>query len=250
MDLRLIIHQEARSTQDLARDLAGRGEPEGLAVMALRQTHGRGRLGRSWLSPEGKNLALSLILRPDLDPGHAALLGMLASVAAAEAVEEKGAHQAQVKWPNDVLVTGRKIAGILPEARTTGALIDFVIIGIGVNVNSQASDFPPHLSDSVTSLLLCTGKEHVLEDVAHCFLRRMATLYDRVRTQGCRFIAPLWETRWAHKGLMLVRNGMSGLAEGVDQDGTLILKTDDGCRLRVHSGEAEPVGRGSSGTRS
>jgi BirA family biotin operon repressor/biotin-[acetyl-CoA-carboxylase] ligase len=231
--------------------MALRGEPEGLAVMVIHQTRGKGRLGRSWVSPAGKNLALSLILRPPLSPRDAALLGMLASVAVAETVEEKGVPRAELKWPNDVLVKGRKIAGILPEARTTGASIDFVIIGIGLNVNSQQYDFPPDLSDSVTSLLLCTAKEHGLEDVAHCLLRGMKKLYDRVWTEGSRFIVPLWESRWAHRGVRLVRDGVSGVAEEVDQDGALILKMENGRRLRFHSGEAEPVDpAGVAGTRS
>ena len=241
MDVRLIIHQQATSTQDLARDLALRGEQEGAAVMALDQTHGRGRLGRSWVSPAGKNLALSLILRPRLTAGEAVLLGMLTSIAAAETVEERGVRRADLKWPNDVLVDGRKIAGILPEARISGELIDFVIIGLGLNVNSQESDFTADLMDSVTSLLVCTGKEHSLEDTARVFLRRMKVLYERSQTVGAGFIAPLWEARWAHRGLRLVRDGVSGLAEGLEWDGALILRTDDGCRLRVRSGEVEPV---------
>jgi len=241
MDTRLIIREEAESTQDLARDLAVRGESEGLAVMALSQTGGRGRVGRAWVSPRGKNLALSLILRPDLDPDEAMLLGLSASIAAAETLEEKGVVRADLKWPNDVLVRGLKIAGILPEARVNGNRLEFVIIGVGINVNAEESDFPPDLRTSATSLFMSTGKRADLEDVALSFLARAGALYDRIKREGCGFIPALWETRWAHKGRMLTRDDQRGRAEGLDGDGALLLRTGGGRLLRIYSGEVEPA---------
>jgi BirA family transcriptional regulator, biotin operon repressor / biotin---[acetyl-CoA-carboxylase] ligase len=239
--MRLIIHQEAESTQDLARELAIRGEPEGLAVMALNQTKGRGTAGHSWVSPPGKNVALSMILRPRLVPEDAPLLGLMASIGVAENVEAAIGRPAQLKWPNDVLVDGRKIAGILPEASLNNREISFVIIGIGLNVNVELSDFPPDLSDSVTSLRLSAGRQWDLEDTARDLLEGMELLYERVKREGCGFIPRLWATRWAHRNARLDRNGLTCTAEGIDVDGALLIRSDSGELHRLTSAPSELV---------
>ncbi len=214
---------------------------DGLAVVALKQTSGRGRSGHSWISPAGKNLALSLVLRSTIPPEELPLLGLLAAVAVAETVEGAGVTEAQLKWPNDVLVEGRKIAGILPEAAVQGSMVKFVVIGLGLNVNAQAQDFPAELRDSVTSLIMCTAKESDVIKIAKEFLSCMRTLYARVQAEGCGFIPGLWASKWAHRGRTLVRDGVTGVAEGIDTDGALLLRTSDGRVLRVTSGMVEPL---------
>ncbi len=238
---RLVIHNEAESTQDLAKAMALSGEPEGTAVMALNQTRGRGRMGRSWISPTGKNLALSIILRPHLSPRDAVLLGFLASIAVAEAVEEEGVAEAQLRWPNDVLVRDRKIAGILSEAVVSQGHIDFVIVGIGLNVNSRRSDFPPDLRTPATSLLMCTGKESDLADVARGILKSLAVHYDRVKSEGCGFISRLWELRWPHRGRKLVHESFVGIGRGLEADGSLILEQDNGRLVHITCGDVLPA---------
>jgi BirA family biotin operon repressor/biotin-[acetyl-CoA-carboxylase] ligase len=239
--MRLIICQEAESTQDLAREWAVRGEPEILAIMALNQTKGRGMAGHSWVSPPGKNLALSMILRPLFSPDKAPLLGLMASIAVAETVESRIGRPAQLKWPNDVLVDGRKIAGILSEATLNNREIGFVIIGIGLNVNAELSDFPRDLRDSVTSLRLIAGRELNLEDTARDMLERTELLYERVKREGCNFIPGLWDTRWAYKGARFTRNGLPYTAEGIDADGELLVRTESGQLQRLNSGSSELV---------
>jgi len=241
VEIRFEIIEEAVSTQDLVREAAGRGEPEGLAIMALNQTRGRGRYGRSWISPRGRNLALSMLLRPKFDPRDAALLGMMVSIAVAETVEEYGIAAAGLRWPNDVMVAEKKIAGILPEARVMGRVVDYVILGIGMNVNAVLDDFPPELRESVTSLLLETGRESDLEGVARSLLGRTERIYDRVTREGTLFVLDLWQARWAHRGALLERDGMVGRAEGLDTDGALLFRTQDGTLHRIHAGEALPV---------
>lgn len=239
--MRLIVHQEAESTQDLAKELAKRGEPEGLAVMALNQTGGRGASGHLWVSPPGKNLALSIIWRPGLAPEKAPLLGLMASIGVAETVEAIIARTAQLKWPNDVLVGGRKIAGILPEASLNNREIDFVIMGIGLNINAELSDFPPDLRDSVTSILLSGGKKCDVEEIARDLLGRMDPLYERVKREGCGFVPDLWAARWVHKDVQVTRNGVSYTATGVDADGALLIRADSGEPQRLTSGPSELV---------
>ena len=125
-----------------------------------------------------------MILRPSLAPEEAPLLGLMASIGVAETIEAGIGRPAQLKWPNDVLVDGRKIAGILPEASLSNREISFVIIGIGLNVNAELVDFPPDLRDSVTSLRLCTGRQWDLEGAARDLLEGMELLYGRVKGKG------------------------------------------------------------------
>ncbi len=238
---RLIIHREAESTQDLAKAMALSGEPEGTAVMALNQTRGRGRAGRSWITPIGKNVALSVILRPHLPPRDTVLLGFLASIAVAETVEETGVPEARLRWPNDVLVRDRKVAGILSEAVVSGGYVDFLVIGIGLNVNSRESDFPPDLRTPATSLLMCTGKESDLQDVAQRLLRNLGVHYDRVKSEGCGFVPGLWEMRWNDRGRMLVHEGVVGAGRGLDADGSLVLEQDNGSIVRIICGDVLPA---------
>ena len=241
MQTRLIIHQEAESTQDLVKAMALAGEPEGVAVMALKQTSGRGRSGHTWISPASKNLALSLLLRPRIPPDEIPLLGLMAAIAVAETVEAQGISRAELKWPNDVLVFGKKLAGILPEAGMIGNSVSYVIIGVGLNVNSEISDFPPDLQDSVTSLFICASRQWDLVDAAKALLERMEHLYRRVHTEGPGFIPGLWSKRWAHLGRTFAYNGVTGAGHGISADGSLILKTHEGQLLRVTSGIMDPV---------
>ncbi len=240
--MRLVIHKQVASTQELAKDLAVRGEPEGLAIMALEQTKGRGRSGHGWVSPPGKNLAMSMILRPRLAPKNAPMLGLMASIAVAEVVEAAIGRAAQLKWPNDVFVDGRKIAGILPEASLNNREIKFVIIGIGLNVNAKLKDFPPELRDSITSLLLLSAGTHWdLEATARDLLEGMDSLYHRVEREGCHFIPDLWTTRWIHKNARLIRASVSYTAEGLDADGALLIRSSNGELERLTSAESELV---------
>jgi BirA family transcriptional regulator, biotin operon repressor / biotin---[acetyl-CoA-carboxylase] ligase len=238
---RLIIYQEAESTQDLAREMALRGEASGSAVMALNQTSGRGRAGHSWISPPGKNLALSAIFRPRVAPHDAPLLGIAASLAVAETVERRGVPRAELRWPNDVLVNGRKIAGILSEASISGNKVEFVIIGIGLNVNAVKTDFPLDLRSSVTSLLAAVGRHSDLEELARELLSALGNLYDRIDREGCGFVPALWDNRWAHRGVVLVHEGSSGIAQGIDADGSLILRDSQGGLRRITTGDVEPT---------
>lgn len=237
----LIIYESLGSTQDLARELARQGDSEGTAILALEQTSGRGRLGRTWVSPPGKNLALSVILKPQINPQHASLLGMAASIATAETVESCGIARAELKWPNDVLVNGRKIAGILSEAAVTSDRVEYVIVGLGLNLNCSREDFPHDLRESVTSIATCTGQIYDVEETARVFLHKMHGLYDRVKTEGPAFIPVLWDSRWAHRKSHVIRDGIRYRAEAIAPDGALVVSTEDGTIKQLVSGTIEIV---------
>jgi len=224
---RLLTVEECDSTQDLALELAQKGAPDGYAVLGLNQTSGRGRQGREWLSPRGRNVALSVIMRPLLPAHEAPLLGMMTSIAVTETLEGAGVS-ARVRWPNDVLVQERKIAGILPEARIAGSNIEVAIIGIGLNVNSTPDDFPEDLRDQVTSMLISTGRQWPIGETARLLLHKLDLLYGRAKIEGCGFVPGLWARMWAHKGYTVSRDGLTGIAEGIDQDGALLIRTASG----------------------
>jgi BirA family biotin operon repressor/biotin-[acetyl-CoA-carboxylase] ligase len=243
MDIRFFIHDEVTSTQDVVIEAAKSGEPEGYAVMARRQTQGRGRTGRTWISPGEKNLALSVLLRPTIEPAGAPLIGLLASVAVANALDDMARFRTSLKWPNDVLVNGQKTAGILSEAEMTADKIEFVAVGVGVNVNSERADFPAEFRNDLTSMKMAAQRHFAPEDVARFILEEMDRLDRRLNEEGPGFISSLWETRWAHKGQTLSREGISGIGERIDPDGALVLRTTDGRTERISSGELFVAGQ-------
>ncbi|MDA8407439.1 MAG: biotin--[acetyl-CoA-carboxylase] ligase [Deltaproteobacteria bacterium] len=233
----LVMVESTESTQDMAGKMAAEGFPSGAAVMALRQTRGRGRSGSEWISPPGKNLSLSVILRPVIEIRHAPLIGMLASIAVATVVDLAcEPYQAFLKWPNDVLIQNRKIAGILSEARITDSSLEFIVLGVGINVNSSVDDFPVEMSDSLTSMSIITGRTFDLRITAERFLEALGELIARVETEGPSFVPSVWEKRWAHKGHSLIRDGIKGTATGIDSDGALLMKLPGGEIVRISSG--------------
>ncbi|MFA6222469.1 MAG: biotin--[acetyl-CoA-carboxylase] ligase [Desulfomonilaceae bacterium] len=233
----LIVLEETTSTQEVAVRMALDGGVSGATVMALNQTKGRGRSGSQWISPPGKNLAFSVIVRPNIEILKAPLIGMLSAICAAETVDDFcRPFRAQLKWPNDVLVEGKKIAGIISEARFLGKIVDFIVVGVGLNVNSRAEDFPDQLRESLTSFFSLTGKIVDLRTIATTFLQRMSELLNRVENVGPDFIPLQWERRWVHKGMKLVRDGITGTATALDSDGSLLLKLSDGKILKISSG--------------
>lgn len=234
----LMVIDLAESTQEEARKLAISGSSQGTAVMALTQSRGKGRRGAEWVSPPGKNLAISVILRPTVEPREAALLGMLTSIVVADVVDSMcEPFRACVKWPNDVLIDQRKIAGILSEAQITNGKLDFIIVGIGLNVNSQFEDFPSDLAELLTSCSILTGRLFDLQEVGKTVLHRMRDLVNRFESEGSGFVAVDWQERWPHKNQLICRDGLEATALGIDTDGALIVRGLDGQRFKIMSGE-------------
>jgi BirA family biotin operon repressor/biotin-[acetyl-CoA-carboxylase] ligase len=163
---RIEYRDETGSTNTEALRLALEGTPEGTVVVADAQTEGRGRLDRTWESPPSKNLYLSVVLRPDIPAVSASLVPLMTGVAVADVVSQHCPGRVRLKWPNDVLVGGKKICGMLTEMRTRGDRVEFLIVGIGLNVNMRKLDFPPGLRDTATSLQIETDCELDRLDVA------------------------------------------------------------------------------------
>ncbi|RMH38594.1 MAG: biotin--[acetyl-CoA-carboxylase] ligase [Deltaproteobacteria bacterium] len=224
------------STNDEADRLARAGAPHGAVVTAREQTAGRGRAGRSWYSPPGDNLYLSVVLRPPLAPRDVPPIALAAGVGVCDAVNAAGVP-ASVKWPNDVLVDGHKIAGVLAEASCRGERIDHVVLGIGVNVNGTA--FPGGLRTPPTSLRLALGGTPVdLPAFRDALLAHLERWLDRLFSGGVAAIAEAWCTRCPAIGRPVVADGVAGVARGLDADGALIVDTPAGPR-RVVAGDVE-----------
>jgi len=205
---------QCESTQLL---LLGSGLPEGALATADHQTGGRGRLGRPWVEAPGTAVLCSVLLRPP--PGRPAQeLSLVAGIAVAEAVESISGVQTQIKWPNDVLVGGRKLVGVLPEQRG-----DEVVVGIGINVNQTAAELPADTRRPATSLRLETGREHDRELVLSTVLARLDDLYTRWRTEGLAAVRDGLVQRDFLRGRRVRVDGLEGLAEGIDEAGRLVV---------------------------
>jgi BirA family biotin operon repressor/biotin-[acetyl-CoA-carboxylase] ligase len=231
------------STSDRLKELAREGAPEWTAVLADRQTAGRGRQGSLWVSPPG-NLFLSVLLRPALDNETVGLVPLAAGAAVCEALRAFGASAA-VKWPNDVLVGEHKIAGALSEASWVERALDAIFLGIGVNLALDPRELPPALRPRTTSLVAETSHPVDRDAVAAEVLARLRVWYHALRDGGAAVVerwralsSPWWGRR------IEVRSGgatIEGLASGVDGSGALLLQLDGGQVVRVLAGEARQL---------
>ena len=229
-----VFHYETvTSTNDAAKQLASDGEPEGTVVVADEQTKGRGSRGRDWLSPRGANLYASFILRPDIPPARYGELAFVAAVALVRTMKSTFGLDALVKWPNDVLVNGRKIAGILVEVSK-----DAAIIGIGVNVNWTR--LPAAIAATATSIKNELDKTAELEDVLKALCRDLDVAYRTHKVFGFEQTLQDWMSHQETIGKIVTveRNGesLTGYALGVDSHGALMLKMSDGGVRTVSAG--------------
>jgi BirA family biotin operon repressor/biotin-[acetyl-CoA-carboxylase] ligase len=237
-----IIHsyEELPSTQGVARDLALGGCPEGTVVLAERQTEGRGRIGRPWSSlPQG--VAMSVVLRPETEPEKASVFPLLAGVAVAESVSSVTGLRARLKWPNDVLVQGRKAAGILAELSAELDRINHLVLGIGINVNARAWQMPSDMAAEATSLRAESGTHVSRIDLVRVILTELERYYDILLRRGFEPVRQAWKTLGATLGArVLVERGgkeLEGTALDIDRQGALILEARDGTRVRVTAGD-------------
>jgi BirA family transcriptional regulator, biotin operon repressor / biotin---[acetyl-CoA-carboxylase] ligase len=234
---RLRVEESLPSTSDLVLRLAAAGEPEGLAVLARRQTAGRGRDGRAWQSPPG-NLFLSLLLRPDASAREAPLWALLGAVALAEALEPSlpDPSALRLKWPNDLLFGGAKLAGMLCEsAATQDGRIEWLVVGLGANLAVA-----PEVAGRATSCLADVGPPPAPEAVAARILHAVEAWRATIAAGGAAALIAAWMRRGPAPGERLTlragRGETSGLYRGLDQDGALLLETEGRTR-RFATGE-------------
>lgn len=235
----LVYLAETGSTHDVARRLAGEGAPDGTLVLTDHQTAGRGRLKRRWEAPPGSSLLLSLLFRPSLAPHQLQRLTMICGLAVADAVEAETGLEVGLKWPNDVMLGGAKLGGILTEVGLQGGRVDYALVGIGLNVNLDPARLGTDLLLPATSLSQRLGRE----------VDRLPLLWALLQTLEGRYLAlqsghsP--QAEWAARLVTLghevrVSDGdrvLEGLAEAVDADGALRLRLADGRLETVRAGD-------------
>lgn len=241
------VFQETTSTNDLAELLARGSAKEGAVVFAEAQTRGRGRHGRTWVSPAGKGLWLSVLLRPKLRMESVTQLTIAAAVALSRAIRNQTELRPDIKWPNDLLLSGKKVAGILTELSAEPGAIKHVVIGIGVNVNMASSDLPPDLQSVATSLKIECGHDLDRAALAAAILREFDNDYARVNSGHFEALADEWESQCSTLGhavsIHVGQRRFRGRAESLDSSGALLLRTSHGHLERISAGDVTMEGR-------
>ena len=236
---------ELDSTNTWARELAESGAAEGEIVIAESQTQGRGRLGRRWESPPLSNLYLSIVLRPGLPPKHAPQITLAAAVALVETVGSFLPRPPVIKWPNDILVDGKKLAGILTEAACDTERVKYVILGIGLNVNYRAEAMPETLYRRATSMADGAGENLSRETVLVRLIHDLDRCYGELEESGFAALRPRWEVHFGLRGrrvkVELGDQTIIGRAQGIDHEGALIVETDDEQRRSIIAGDVIPL---------
>ena len=235
------VFQETTSTNDVIEKLARDGAREGVAVFAESQTRGRGRLGRQWVSPAGKGLWFSVLLRPELTPQAVTRLTVASATALVRAIQAQTGLTLEIKWPNDILIRGRKVAGILTELSAELDRVKYVVLGVGVDVNLGAAEFPADLRKSATSLKLESGRMISRPELAVAVLRELDEDYARISDSRFAALADEWEAHCSTLGRdVVIRIGerrIHGRAESLGEDGALLLRTDHGHLERIIGGD-------------
>ena len=235
---RVFYEASTLSTMDIARREAQAGAPEGAIALAEEQTAGRGRMGRSWVSPPGENIYVTLVLRPTLD--QLRYLSVIAPLAVCHAIEETTGLLPRIKWPNDIVINGKKVCGLLTQSDVSDSRVLYAVTGIGLNVNMDVAAYD-EIRDIATSLRAELGRDVSREEVLAATMNHLEALYQAVR-RG-EVVSMDWKQRLDTLGQHVRVSGPDGalLEQGVavdaDSDGSLILRRDDGSHVRIEAGE-------------
>jgi len=237
-----ILHlKETDSTNLQAKILAAEGAPEGTLVVAENQHSGRGRKGRTWFSPPGLGIYSSLILRPGISPTEAPGITLMTAVAAVEAVISLTGIPARIKWPNDIMVKNRKIAGILTEISTEMDSVDFIVVGFGMNVNTPAEGFPSDIKEIATSVYAETGERFQRVKILQAYLKNFEMYYEIFKNKGFPGIRKKWKSFTDIIGKKVTVKKVVGEIFGkvvdIDPEGVLILQDENGEIHRIFSGD-------------
>lgn len=241
----LVFFEETDSTNNVIKKMAEEGAPEGQLAIAEIQTGGRGRRGRSWSSPKGSGIWMSFLLRPQIDPMKASMLTIVAAMAAREAVAECSNVEAYIKWPNDIVVNGHKICGILTELSAEMHMINYVVIGVGINVNT--TEFPEEIKDTASSLFIETGKKCSRSRIIAAFGSAFEKYYELfLKNENLSDIVNDYDRYLVNinRKVKIIENSseLIATAEGINEEGELLVTDDAGNRHVVRTGEVSVRG--------
>ena len=239
----IVYYSQINSTNTKAKELAARDAPEGTLVVAEQQVEGRGRKGRTWFSPPEGGIYISLILKPHISPSEAPKITMLTGVVVAETLLKLTPCKINIKWPNDILVNGKKIAGILTEMSTEMDAIEYIVVGLGMNVTTPR--FPDDIKDKATSILIETGKYFPRVTFIREYLKWYEKYYEIFTRIGFEPVIQRWKELTNIIGQMVIAEVAGkkyiGEVHDIDNDGILILKDKKGDLHRIFSGDVTLV---------
>ncbi|WP_028610567.1 biotin--[acetyl-CoA-carboxylase] ligase [Paenibacillus harenae] len=242
----LQLFDSVESTQNIARAAAEEGAPEGTLIIAEQQVSGRGRMGRGWISPRGQGVWMSMVLRPTIPIHFAPQLTLLTAVALCRSLKRITGLSIGIKWPNDLLIEGKKISGILLESAAEDERLRYVIAGIGISVNLEESDYPEELLAKATSLRIAGGRKWERTEVVADFLKEWEQLYLLYQEQGFGPVITLWEALSVSLGkqvrLITPQGDIAGVPVGLEESGAIRVELADGTFKSVFSAEmGEPL---------
>jgi BirA family biotin operon repressor/biotin-[acetyl-CoA-carboxylase] ligase len=244
----LFLYPEIGSTNDQAMEMGEKGVPAGAVFLAEAQSRGKGRMGRTWISPPGVNLYISVLFRPQFSPQQAPMMTLMAAVAAAEAIVEATGLPIRIKWPNDILIDGKKAAGILTEMNAEQDRIHYLVVGLGINVNMQRDDLPLDFRDKGTSLKEEAGHRVDRVSLLCRFLKALEVNYEILEREGSAAIVRRWESASGLKGKRIAVNTPTdrilGTMDGLSTEGALIVRLPDGHSREVFAGDVELLEEG------
>ena len=233
------------STNTKAQELAEKGYPSGTLVVADKQIAGKGRRGRNWESPSGCGIFMTLMLKPDINPNNASMLTLVSALAVAKALADITGKDAKIKWPNDIIINGKKLVGILTEMSSELDNIHYVVIGIGINVNTD--DFPENIASVAASMHVITGAYYKRAEIIADTWKAFEKYYDLfVQTENLALMVDAYNQRLVNmdRRVMIEERGhrYEGTARGIDAEGALLVERDDGTTTSVISGEVSVRG--------
>lgn len=245
MDWDIRTYAELDSTNTQARRMAQEGVGGGLVVVAEKQSAGRGRQGRSWESPAGENLYFSILLQPELAPENAPMLTLVMAYSVARVLREREVFDLRIKWPNDLVLAGKKVCGILTEMHLEDEKIEDVIVGVGINVNTRA--FPAELVDKASSLFLESGNVFERQSLLEEILKEFAPQYERfLKVQDLSFLQEDYNALLVNREreVRVLEPGAEyeGIAKGINARGELLVESADGELRKVFAGEVSVRG--------
>lgn len=241
----LVFLDMVDSTNTRAKQLAEAGAPDGTLVVAETQSSAKGRRGRSWMAPSGSGVWFSLLLRPKIAPEHASMLTLVAAMAVEKGIRDLAGIEGRIKWPNDIVIEGKKICGILTEMSADMDDVNHVVVGIGINANIR--EFPEELRDKATSLLLVSGQMVRRAALLNAVLLAWEEYYGKyLQTEDLSLLAAEYNTRLAGLGGMVrvlaPKREYTGISRGINHKGELLVEREDGTVTEVMSGEVSVRG--------
>ncbi|MDF2606418.1 MAG: birA [Bacillales bacterium] len=237
----IFFHQVVTSTQKIATEMAMSGAAEGTVIVAEEQTEGRGRLQRKWHTPSGNSVAMSIIIRPRILLSSTPHFTLLVAVSIVKAIKDISTLNPKIKWPNDILINGKKSVGILTELNAEADQINFLIVGIGINVNQLIDDLPKEIQNIATSLAIEAGKKFRRAELIRSILTNLEYFYEKYIREGFTSIKDIWEKESCTIGENIIAKTsletIEGKAIGITNDGILLLEDKEGKIHNIISGD-------------